>query len=310
MSALAETQIVKKRKPAPLPKFTGLSIPIHCILSKPNTKAVAQFHNDCRKFDADLDALHDRHAAMMEQGPDLAIRKIRALGNELIDERDKLIDELIRLRWSRFGILPNLVPDFAAAAKAAKAAHEQGYALAAKRFAKEGITAASMPAGQYATRSAEAQFRHRLGMEPEVLKTIVPMRNAEQALRGIEVGSTVPPRWKHIVVRWPSPSGEFGQHIANVAGLDRSYTVADETAGFACVVNELGFNNSPLLPGHRQTITELVAVCETVGGTARPVRGTCQQARNPSGIVELVEQLPPTREIAELLKILKSSRGF
>jgi len=89
-TALDEFQTVKKSKgPAP-PKYRGLEIPAcNGGLSKNNAKSVADFHRKCRKFDDDLAELFDKHAELMSKAPDMTLRKIREVGEELKEKKTK-----------------------------------------------------------------------------------------------------------------------------------------------------------------------------------------------------------------------------
>lgn len=301
------TVIKKSKSPGP-PRYHGVAIPA-CPgpLSKANVKAVSDYHQAGRKFDAELAELLDRHAAMMEQGPGMKLRDIRKLGDELVEERDRLLDVLIDLRWRRFAIIPKLVPDFEKAAAAYKLANEQGFILAADRFAKEGITARSMPSGGTNLRAAEVQFRRRLELEVEVLRTVIPMKDSKDALQSIQSEVMAIPRWSQTFIKWPAPSGEFSDLIATAARLDQSYPMPSESAAFKYVADELGFSNSPLMRPVRDAISGLVDSCKVVPGSSRPISGACRKMRDPSHVLNAVVKLPRTREISKLLQHLKSS---
>jgi len=311
MTVLDTPQTVRKAKPPAPPKYPGLSIP-DCPgkLSKSNTKLISNFHAAAKKFDDNLAELFDKHEALLNQAPDMTLRQIAKVGTELRDEKLVLTNTLITLRWKRFKILPSLIADFQASATRAKLAHEQGYMAAAKRFAREGITAESMRAGEVNPRAAEIQFKKRLESEIEVLKTVSPMRNAEAALRGIEVACAIPPTGQQCKIAWPPSSGKYGEMIHQVAGLDERQPRVELDPASEIVRDEVGLAASPLSDDLREQIAELATAVRCKPGFSRPVLGFLQTQRNPNGVLGLVEKLPRTPEVVELLEQRKASEAF
>ncbi len=297
---------IRKKTTAPkLPKFSELALPIACQFSKENAKIVTDYHKKCHLFDAKVAELHDRHSAIMEEGGDLTIRKIRELSEELVNERQLLVDRLIELRWQRFAILPLLVDDFKQSAALAKENHERGFSLAAKRFAAEGVTEASMPAGVY-PEAAAIQFRTRLETELEVLRTVAPLRGAEDGLQSIKASVFSAPR--QFDIPWPKETGEFGEDIERIANFGR-VTPTSIAKNVLSVRIELGFGYSALPTKHEKTVETLAAKICPGGGVAVPVKTFLQ--REPKGFLEVrkaVESLPQTKEIVQLFQLLKGRR--
>jgi len=298
--------IRKRSTPSPLPQFAGLALPV-CLgpLSKQNAKSVAEFHKSAIAFDKRLAELNGRYAALVEQSPDLTLTKIKEIGQELAAEKRVICEELVALRWRRFEILPKLVQNFEAAAKAAQENHERGFELAAKRFAAEGVTAESMPAGGY-NDAATIQYRHRLAQEVEVLKTIVPMRNAESGLRAVLAGAGSAPR--RFEVKWPEPTGEFGEYVFGIARLGQG-DGSEIASNVITLMIELGFQNSILPEQHQQTIEALAQQLNPAGGFARPIED-CLSLRSKGfqQVREQVEGLPQTKEIQQLFRKLHTMK--
>jgi len=298
--------IKKKNVAQPSPKFAGLALP-RCLgpLSKPNAKAVAEYHKSAIAFDKRLAELNDRLGALMDQAPQLTLTKIAEIGEELRAEKIKIYEELVALRWRRFEILPGLVPDFEQAAQAAKQNHERGFELAAKRFAAEGVTAESMRAGGYGG-TAEIQFRNRLAQEVEVLKMIVPMRSAESGLRAVLAHAGSAPR--KFQVPWPEPTGEFGEHVFAIARLGQGYG-SEIASNVVNLMIELGFQNSILPEQHRQTIEALAQQLNPADCFARPIED-CLLSRSKGfqQVREQVEGLPQTKEIQQLFRKLRTMK--
>jgi len=206
--------------------------------------------------------------------------------------------------------MPQLVRDFQSAAVTAKRAHEHGHELAAARFAKEGIDWRSMPSGEFNQNSAMIQFKTLLSREPEVLRSVVPMRNAESALRGIEVACSLVPTWQQCTISWPPSSGEYGDMIHRVACLDERQPMVRLDPASEIVRDEVGLSNSPLSDSLRGQIGELTTAVRCKPGFSRPLLCCIQTQKNQNGILDLIERLPRTPEVVEMLSRLKSSKGF
>ncbi len=298
--------IKKKNVAQPVPQFAGLALP-RCLgpLSKPNAKSVAEYHKSAIAFDKRLAELNDRFSAMMEQSPDLTLTKIAEIGEELRTEKRKVCEELVVLLWRRFQILPGLVEDFAQAAKAAKQNHEKGFLLAAKRFAEQGVTSESMRAGGYGE-AGEIQFRRRLDQEVEVLKTIVPMRDSEAGLRAVLAHAGSAPR--RFEVKWPEPTGEFGEHVFGIARLGQG-DGSETKSNVITLMIELGFSNSILPERHMRTVDALAEKLNPAGGFARPIQD-CLHMRS-KGFQQVraqVESLPKTQEIVRLFQTIDNNQ--
>ena len=119
------------------------------------------------------------------------------------------------MRWQRYELLPNLVPDYAEAIEQAKRDHQKAVDTIRKDFAKRGLTADVCGPGGTA---GERQLAHRISQEPEVLAAAGRIVQAKSVMKGLESQAAAVPREHDCVIHWPMAHGDQAV-IAELGGI-------------------------------------------------------------------------------------------
>jgi hypothetical protein len=281
----------KSPVPAAVPQTAGLAILWKFPLSPETAADVEAYHRDGIGWEQGDDELQASRVALVEGATDATLGDLIEHGREQEKIRRQLESVLVELRWRRFYLLPQLLPDAERAVADAKAGFEQVEAARMQEWIDRGALQ-GLPGGD--TDTGRHQLRYKLNQNDlDVIAAKGRLNSAEGELESLRAVMLNAPRASQCKVEWePTGNSLVESILSHVAEPTAEVALSFEAEPIRALV---GLQGAPLLPEHVDTLHRIV---ETMGipkggtGFVTKMRGLPRHLAER--VIPLLEKLPAT----------------